>query len=95
MTRILRSLLLLLLAGALAVPALAQTSTATIRGKVLNDQNAALAGAQITAVGTTGLRTVHANTTVGTPLSATCSAIARDDATGLHSSPSTRRSSRF
>jgi len=53
MTRILRSLLLLLLAGALAVPALAQTSTATIRGKVTNDQNAALGGAQITAVGTT------------------------------------------
>ncbi|HEY4572920.1 MAG TPA: TonB-dependent receptor, partial [Thermoanaerobaculia bacterium] len=53
MTRILRSLLLLLLAGALAVPALAQTSTATIRGKVTNDQNAALAGAQVTAVGTT------------------------------------------
>lgn len=53
MTRILRSLLLLLLAGALAVPALAQTSTATIRGKVTNDQNAALPGAQITAVGTT------------------------------------------
>src|SRR3954453_1647111 len=53
MTRILRSLLLLLLAGALAVPALAQTSTATIRGKVTNDQSAALAGAQVTAVGTT------------------------------------------
>jgi hypothetical protein len=53
MTRIFRSLLLLLLAGALAVPALAQTSTATIRGKVTNDQNAALAGAQVTAVGTT------------------------------------------
>src|SRR5947199_4737760 len=53
MTRMLRSLLLVLLAGALAVPALAQTSTATIRGKVTNDQNAALAGAQVTAVGTT------------------------------------------
>lgn len=53
MTRIFRSLLLLLLAGALAVPALAQTSTATIRGKVTNDQNAALPAAQITAVGTT------------------------------------------
>src|SRR3954470_17982194 len=53
MTRILRSLLLLLLAGALAVPALAQTSTATIRGKVTNDQSAALGGAQVTAVGTT------------------------------------------
>src|SRR3954469_15958828 len=52
MTRILRSLLLLLLAGSLAVPALAQTSTATIRGKVTNDQNAALGGAQVTAVGT-------------------------------------------
>ncbi len=51
--RSLRSLLLLLLAGALAVPALAQTSTATIRGKVTDNQNAVLAGAQITAVGTT------------------------------------------
>jgi Carboxypeptidase regulatory-like domain/TonB dependent receptor len=53
MTRILRSLLLLLLAGVLAVPAFAQTSTATIRGKVTNDQSAALPGAQVTAVGTT------------------------------------------
>jgi outer membrane receptor protein involved in Fe transport len=53
MTRMLKSLLFVLLAGALAVSALAQTSTATIRGKVTNDQNAALAGAQITAVGTT------------------------------------------
>lgn len=52
MTRIFRSLLLLLLAGALAVPALAQTSTATIRGKVTDNQNAVLAGAEVTAVGT-------------------------------------------
>jgi hypothetical protein len=53
MMRILKSLLFVLLAGALAIPAFAQTSTATIRGKVTNDQNAVLAGAQITAVGTT------------------------------------------
>ena len=53
MMRILKSLLFVLLAGALAIPAFAQTSTATIRGKVTNDQNAALAGAQVTAVGTT------------------------------------------
>jgi len=38
----------LLLAGAAA----AQTSTATIRGKVTNEQNAPLAGAEVTAVGT-------------------------------------------
>jgi hypothetical protein len=53
MTRMLKSLLWVLLAGALAVSAFAQTSTATIRGRVTNDQNSALAGAQITAVGTT------------------------------------------
>jgi uncharacterized membrane protein len=52
MTRIFRSLLLLLLAGALAVPALAQTSTATIRGKVTDNQSTVLAGAEVTAVGT-------------------------------------------
>ena len=53
MTRMLKSLLWVLLAGALAVSAFAQTSTATIRGKVTNDQSSALPGAQITAVGTT------------------------------------------
>jgi hypothetical protein len=47
-----KSLLFVLLGGALAVSALAQTSTATIRGKVTNDQAAVLAGAEITAVGT-------------------------------------------
>jgi outer membrane receptor protein involved in Fe transport len=41
-----------LLIGALAVSALAQTSTANIRGKVTNDSGGALAGATITAVGT-------------------------------------------
>src|SRR5262245_17585830 len=52
MTRTWKSLLFVLLSGALAVAAFAQTSTVTIRGKVTNDQSAALAGAQITAVGT-------------------------------------------
>ena len=41
-----------LLVGALAIPALAQTSTATIRGKVTNDQGKALGNAKVTAVGT-------------------------------------------
>ncbi len=52
MTQMLKSLLFVLLAGALAVSAFAQASTATIRGKVTNDQAAVLAGAEITAVGT-------------------------------------------
>ena len=42
----------MLLAGALAVSAFAQSSTATIRGKVTNDQGTALPGAKVTAVGT-------------------------------------------
>src|ERR1700744_3033738 len=52
MTRMLKSFLFALLAGALAMSALAQTSTANIRGKVTDNQNAALAGAEVTAVGT-------------------------------------------
>jgi hypothetical protein len=52
MRRTLKSCLLALLVGALAVPAVAQTATATIRGKVTNDQQAALGGATIQATGT-------------------------------------------
>ncbi|HEX3556317.1 MAG TPA: TonB-dependent receptor [Thermoanaerobaculia bacterium] len=52
MRRTLKALLFALLAGALAAPTVAQTSTATIRGKVTNDQGTALANAKITAVGT-------------------------------------------
>jgi hypothetical protein len=48
----LKSFLFALLAGALAVSAFAQSSTATIHGKVTNDQSAALAGAKVEAVGT-------------------------------------------
>jgi hypothetical protein len=50
-TTFFRSLLFAALAGALAVSAFAQSSTATVRGKVTNDAGAALAGAEITAVG--------------------------------------------
>jgi hypothetical protein len=52
MRRTLKLCLLGLLVGALAAPAVAQTSTATIHGKVVNEQKTALAGAKITAVGT-------------------------------------------
>lgn len=52
MQRVVKSCLLAVLAGALAVSAAAQTSTATIRGKVTNDQGAVLGGATIQAVGT-------------------------------------------
>lgn len=52
MKRTLKSFLFALLIGALAVSALAQTSTAIIRGKVTNNSGAALPGATITAVGT-------------------------------------------
>ena len=52
MRRTLQAFLFALLAGALAAPAIAQTSTATIRGKVTNDQGTALANAKVTAVGT-------------------------------------------
>jgi hypothetical protein len=48
----LRLFLPALLVTALAVPAAAQTATATIRGKVHNDSGAALGGAKIEAVGT-------------------------------------------
>jgi len=48
-----RSLLCAALAFALAAAAAAQSSTATVRGKVTNDAGAALAGAEITAVGQT------------------------------------------
>jgi Carboxypeptidase regulatory-like domain/TonB dependent receptor len=48
----LKTCLLGLLVGALAVPAVAQTSTATIHGKVTNEQGTALGGAKIDAVGT-------------------------------------------
>ena len=48
----LKTCLSALLVGALSVSAVAQTSTATIHGKVTNDQGATLAGAKIQAVGT-------------------------------------------
>jgi outer membrane receptor protein involved in Fe transport len=48
----LKSLLFALLVGALSVAAFAQTSTATIRGKVTAQGGAALAGIKIEAVGT-------------------------------------------
>jgi outer membrane receptor protein involved in Fe transport len=52
MRRRFQSYLFVLLVGALAVPALAQTTTATIRGKVTIEGGAALPNAQIHAVGT-------------------------------------------
>jgi outer membrane receptor protein involved in Fe transport len=52
MRRLFQSLLFVLLAGALAVSAFAQSSTANIRGRVTNDQGTALPGATVTAVGT-------------------------------------------
>jgi len=52
MRRTFQYCLFALLAGALAVPAVAQTATATIRGKVTNEQQAALGGATIQATGT-------------------------------------------
>jgi hypothetical protein len=52
MRRTVKVCLLALLAVALAVPAAAQTSTATIHGKVTNEQGTALGGAKIQAVGT-------------------------------------------
>jgi hypothetical protein len=53
MKRMFRPFLFALLATALAAAAAAQSTTATIRGKVTNDQNAPLANAKIEAVGTT------------------------------------------
>jgi hypothetical protein len=50
--RMFRLLLCAALAFALAVSAFAQSSTATVRGKVTNEGGSALAGAEITAVGT-------------------------------------------
>src|SRR5262249_40571586 len=52
MRRTIQICLFALLVGALAVPAVAQTATATIRGKVTNEQQAALGGATIHATGT-------------------------------------------
>ena len=52
MRRLFQSFLFVLLAGALAVSAFAQSSTANVRGKVTNDQGTALPGATVTAVGT-------------------------------------------
>jgi hypothetical protein len=52
MRRTLKCCLLALLVGALAVPAVAQTATATIHGKVTNEQQAAQGGATIKATGT-------------------------------------------
>jgi outer membrane receptor protein involved in Fe transport len=52
MRRLFTSLLFVLLAGALAASAFAQSSTANIRGRVTNDQGTALPGATVTAVGT-------------------------------------------
>src|SRR3954468_1350409 len=52
MNRMYKALWLVLLGGLLAVSALAQTSTANIRGKVTSGQDAALPGAEVTAVGT-------------------------------------------
>jgi hypothetical protein len=46
-----RTSLLLLLTIVLAAPALAQTSTATIRGKVTDENNAPIADAEVNAVG--------------------------------------------
>jgi hypothetical protein len=52
MRRTLNACLFALLVGALAVSAAAQTSTATIHGKVADEQGKVLAGAKIDAVGT-------------------------------------------
>jgi hypothetical protein len=52
MRRTLKSCLFALLVGALAASAVAQTSTATIHGKVADEQGKVLAGAKIDAVGT-------------------------------------------
>ena len=62
MKRTFKSCLFALLAGALAVAAFAQSTTATIRGKVTNEQGAALADAEVNAVGTASgfVKTVNA-----------------------------------
>ena len=53
MKRTFQSLLFALLAGVIALPSLAQSSTATIRGKVTNERGAALGGAEINAISPT------------------------------------------
>jgi outer membrane receptor protein involved in Fe transport len=62
MRRTFKSCLFALLAGALAVSAAAQSTTATIRGKVTDDKGAALANAEVNAVGTASgfVKTVNA-----------------------------------
>jgi outer membrane receptor protein involved in Fe transport len=52
MKRIFQSLLMALIIGAIAVAAVAQTTTANVRGKVTDGGGTALTGATITAVGT-------------------------------------------
>ena len=52
MRRTFRFIVLTLLAGVFALSALAQASTATIRGKVTNERGSALGGAEINAVST-------------------------------------------
>lgn len=61
MTKTFRWILCAMLAGVLATAAAAQTTTATIRGKVLNDKNEGLANAEVSAVSTTSgfVRSVH------------------------------------
>jgi len=58
-----RWFLFALLAGALATAAVAQTTTATIRGKVTNEKGEGLANAEISAVSATSgfVQTVHAD----------------------------------
>jgi len=52
MSRTLKSLLLAIVVGSLAVSAAAQSTTANVRGKVTNDKGEVLAGAKLEAVGT-------------------------------------------
>ena len=52
MKRTLQSFLLALIIGAIAVAAVAQSTTANVRGKVTDGTGAALGGATVTAVGT-------------------------------------------
>lgn len=62
MRKTFRIFLFALLAGVLATAAMAQTTTATIRGKVTNEKGEGLANAEINAVSTTSgfVQTVHA-----------------------------------
>src|SRR6185369_12216155 len=61
MRKTFRIFLFALLAGVLATAAMAQTTTATIRGKVTNEKGEGLANAEINAVSTTSgfVQTVH------------------------------------